>query len=60
MNAILRDIEIVLFRRGNPLYLCEDSYKKLKEIWLKHMMYEVVVNSMEKHPTLMDIPWAHT
>jgi E3 ubiquitin-protein ligase UBR2 len=46
-------------KRGNPLYLCEESYKKLQEIWLKHTLYEVVVNSMEEHPNLMGISWSH-
>eukprot|EP00118_Oscarella_pearsei_P007753 m.38708 g.38708 ORF g.38708 m.38708 type:complete len:1803 (+) comp32631_c0_seq2:65-5473(+) len=44
-------------QRGNPLYLCEKSYAKLQELWLKHSVYETIMADIEKHPPLATIKW---
>lgn len=47
----------VLFRRGNPLYLCPERYNKLQKLWLNHGIAEEVAHSLESNRNLLTIDW---
>ncbi|XP_066279397.1 E3 ubiquitin-protein ligase UBR2-like [Branchiostoma lanceolatum] len=46
-------------RRGNPLYLCQERYKKLQKLWLSHSIPEEVVHFMEANASFATIEWQH-
>ncbi|XP_046847314.1 E3 ubiquitin-protein ligase UBR2-like [Xenia sp. Carnegie-2017] len=45
-------------RRGNPLYLCEDRFEKLRKLWSKHGVCSEIVRTLESNRQLMQIDWA--
>lgn len=46
-------------RRGHPLHLCLDTYRKLELLWLNHGIHEEIARSMESNSTLMNTTWQH-
>lgn len=52
---------LILFldRRGNPLYLCPDRYRKLEKLWLNHSVAEEVAHCLESNRNLLSIDWTN-
>lgn len=46
-------------RRGNPLHLCHDSYKKLQQLWLSHSIHEEIARKTESQAHIFQIQWNH-
>ncbi|KAL1114922.1 hypothetical protein AAG570_007745 [Ranatra chinensis] len=46
-------------RRGNPLRLCHERYKKLQLIWLSHCIYEEIARALESTHSLINTQWQH-
>ncbi|KAI0239314.1 E3 ubiquitin-protein ligase UBR2 [Lamellibrachia satsuma] len=46
-------------RRGNPLHLCMERYRKLQKLWLTHSIPEEIVHLLEANSNLMAIEWQH-
>lgn len=46
-------------RRGNPLHLCKQRYKKLHLSWLGHNLHEEIARLNESQNTLGQTPWHH-
>lgn len=44
-------------RRGNPLRLCKERYKKLHIIWLSHGIHEEITRRTETQQTLFATQW---
>ncbi|XP_074663047.1 E3 ubiquitin-protein ligase UBR2-like [Tubulanus polymorphus] len=46
-------------RRGNPLRLCKERYKKLHKLWLSHGIPEEIAHHLESNTNLTTIDWLH-
>lgn len=46
-------------RRGNPLRLCKERYKKLHLMWLGHGLHEEIARSTESTSTMLPTQWHH-
>ncbi|XP_075941501.1 E3 ubiquitin-protein ligase UBR2 isoform X2 [Anarhichas minor] len=46
-------------KRGNPLHLCSDRYKKIERLWRQHGVAEVIGHAQEANQTLVAIDWQH-
>lgn len=46
-------------RRGNPLYLCPDRYRKLEKLWQTHSVAEEVAHCLESNRNLLSIDWTN-
>ncbi|CAH1791627.1 unnamed protein product [Owenia fusiformis] len=46
-------------RRGNPLRLCPDRFKKLHKLWLSHGIPEEISRNLETNSQLLSIDWQH-
>lgn len=46
-------------RRGNPLHLCRESYKKLQLLWLGHGIHEDIARKTEAQTHIFQIQWNH-
>ncbi|KAJ9589000.1 hypothetical protein L9F63_017695 [Diploptera punctata] len=46
-------------RRGNPLQLCPERYKKLQLLWLSHGVHEEIARGLETSSNLMTTQWQH-
>lgn len=46
-------------RRGNPLRLCPEKYKKLQTLWLSHCIHEEIARSIESSSNIMSTQWQH-
>lgn len=46
-------------RRGNPLTLCPEKYRKLKLLWLGHGIYEEIARSIESSSNVITTQWQH-
>lgn len=46
-------------RRGNPLRLCPEKYKKLHTLWLSHGIHEEIARAIESSSTIMSTQWQH-
>lgn len=46
-------------RRGNPLHLCRESYKKLQLLWLGHGIHEDIARKTEAQAHVFQIQWNH-
>lgn len=44
-------------RRGNPLTLSNEHYKRLQKLWLSHGIQEEIVHHLESSPTLFGFDW---
>ena len=45
--------------RGNPLYLCQERYQKLRKLWRTHAIAEEVAHCLESNRNMMSIDWAN-
>lgn len=46
-------------RRGNPLHLCKERYRKLHHIWLSHTIHENIARTIEASSNIMATQWHH-
>ncbi|XP_067467007.1 E3 ubiquitin-protein ligase UBR2 isoform X2 [Thunnus thynnus] len=46
-------------KRGNPLHLCADRYRKIERLWRQHGIAEVIGHAQEANQTLVAIDWQH-
>uniref|UniRef100_UPI00398E757E E3 ubiquitin-protein ligase UBR2 n=1 Tax=Pristiophorus japonicus TaxID=55135 RepID=UPI00398E757E len=46
-------------RRGNPLHLCKERYRKLQKLWQQHSITEEIGHAQEANQTLVGIDWQH-
>lgn len=46
-------------KRGNPLHLCPDRYRKIERLWRQHGVAEVIGHAQEANQTLVAIDWQH-
>lgn len=46
-------------RRGNPLHLCRESYKKLQHLWLSHSIHQEIAVKTEAQSHIFQIQWNH-
>lgn len=46
-------------RRGNPLHLCVERYRKIERLWRQHGIAEVIGHAQEANQTLVAIDWQH-
>lgn len=46
-------------RRGNPLHLCRESYKKLQLLWLTHSVHQEIAVKTEAQSHIFQIQWNH-
>ena len=46
-------------RRGNPLHLCPDKYRKIYKMWLNHGIPEEISHTLEANQFLITTPWYH-
>ncbi|XP_049790695.1 E3 ubiquitin-protein ligase UBR2 [Schistocerca nitens] len=46
-------------RRGNPLTLCPERYKKLQLLWLSHGIYEEITRHLESTTNIVTTQWQH-
>ena len=44
-------------RRGNPLRLCPDKYRKVYKLWLNHSIPEEISHTLEANTSLISTPW---
>ncbi|XP_036174018.1 E3 ubiquitin-protein ligase UBR2 isoform X9 [Myotis myotis] len=48
-----------LLRRGNPLHLCKERFKKIQKLWHQHSITEEIGHAQEANQTLVGIDWQH-
>ncbi|XP_038154289.1 E3 ubiquitin-protein ligase UBR2 [Cyprinodon tularosa] len=46
-------------KRGNPLHLCTERYRKIERLWRQHGIPEVIGHAQEANQTLVAIDWQH-
>lgn len=46
-------------RRGNPLRLCTERYKKLHTLWLSHSIHEEIARAIESSNNIVATQWQH-
>uniref|UniRef100_A0A665WVK0 E3 ubiquitin-protein ligase n=1 Tax=Echeneis naucrates TaxID=173247 RepID=A0A665WVK0_ECHNA len=46
-------------KRGNPLHLCSERYRKIEHLWRQHGIAEVIGHAQEANQTLVAIDWQH-
>lgn len=46
-------------RRGNPLTLCQERYKRLHKLWLNHGIAEEITHNLESSPGFVATEWIH-
>uniref|UniRef100_A0A8C5KN28 E3 ubiquitin-protein ligase n=1 Tax=Jaculus jaculus TaxID=51337 RepID=A0A8C5KN28_JACJA len=46
-------------RRGNPLHLCRERFKKIQKLWQQHSVTEEIGHAQEANQTLVGIDWQH-
>uniref|UniRef100_A0A8B9N554 E3 ubiquitin-protein ligase n=1 Tax=Accipiter nisus TaxID=211598 RepID=A0A8B9N554_9AVES len=46
-------------RRGNPLHLCKERFKKIQKLWQQHSITEEIGHAQEANQTLVGIDWQH-
>uniref|UniRef100_A0A671S188 E3 ubiquitin-protein ligase n=1 Tax=Sinocyclocheilus anshuiensis TaxID=1608454 RepID=A0A671S188_9TELE len=46
-------------RRGNPLHLCQERYRKVQKLWRQHSITEEIGHAQEANQTLVGIDWQH-
>ncbi|KAM8859992.1 E3 ubiquitin-protein ligase UBR2 isoform 2-T2 [Spinachia spinachia] len=46
-------------KRGNPLHLCVERYRKIERLWRQHGIAEVIGHAQEANQTLVAIDWQH-
>lgn len=56
---IISDKLSLFFRRGNPLHLCRERFKKIQKLWQQHSITEEIGHAQEANQTLVGIDWQH-
>ncbi|XP_036023966.1 E3 ubiquitin-protein ligase UBR2 [Onychomys torridus] len=46
-------------RRGNPLHLCQERFRKIQKLWQQHSITEEIGHAQEANQTLVGIDWQH-
>ncbi|KAM9365047.1 LOW QUALITY PROTEIN: E3 ubiquitin-protein ligase UBR2 [Pholidichthys leucotaenia] len=46
-------------KRGNPLHLCHERYRKIERLWRQHGIAEVISHAQEANQTLVAFDWQH-
>ncbi|EFA01832.1 E3 ubiquitin-protein ligase UBR2 [Tribolium castaneum] len=46
-------------RRGNPLRLCQERYRKLQTLWLSHSIHEEIARAIESNSHVITTQWHH-
>lgn len=46
-------------KRGHPLYLCKDQYRKLQILWLGHGLHEEISRYLDSTHNLIATTWQH-
>ncbi|XP_039865848.1 E3 ubiquitin-protein ligase UBR2 isoform X2 [Simochromis diagramma] len=46
-------------KRGNPLHLCAERYRKIERLWRQHGIAEVIGHAQEANQALVAIDWQH-
>lgn len=46
-------------RRGNPLHLCHEKYRRLNQTWLSHELHESIARAIESSSNLVPTQWQH-
>lgn len=46
-------------RRGNPLRLCPERYRRLQMLWLGHGIYEEIARALELNTNIVSTQWQH-
>ncbi|XP_072425540.1 E3 ubiquitin-protein ligase UBR1 isoform X1 [Chiloscyllium punctatum] len=46
-----------LLRRGNPLHLCTERYKKLERLWQQHRILEEITRSQDMNQVVIGLEW---
>ncbi|XP_063299948.1 E3 ubiquitin-protein ligase UBR2 isoform X2 [Pelobates fuscus] len=46
-------------RRGNPLHLCKERFKKIQKLWQQHSVTEEIGHAQEANQSLAGIEWQH-
>ncbi|CAL8258816.1 unnamed protein product [Lota lota] len=46
-------------RRGNPLRLCPERYRKIQKLWHQHSVTEEIGHAQEANQSLVGIDWQH-
>ncbi|XP_071074559.1 E3 ubiquitin-protein ligase UBR2 isoform X8 [Dasypus novemcinctus] len=46
-------------RRGNPLHLCKERFKKIQKLWQQHSITEEIGHAQEANQALVGIDWQH-
>ncbi|KAK2505994.1 hypothetical protein MC885_004864 [Smutsia gigantea] len=46
-------------RRGNPLHLCTERFRKIQKLWHQHSITEEIGHAQEANQTLVGIDWQH-
>ena len=59
MFTSIESVYYLYFRRGNPLHLCHEQYKKIKKIWHNHSVPEEIVHALESNTNLLSVEWQH-
>lgn len=44
-------------RRGNPLHLCPERYRKLNQLWQQHCILEEIARSLEVVNVMFAFEW---
>lgn len=55
----LTTIYLLVSRRGNPLHLCGERFKKIQKLWQQHSITEEIGHAQEANQTLVGIDWQH-
>uniref|UniRef100_A0A8C3G3V9 E3 ubiquitin-protein ligase n=1 Tax=Cyclopterus lumpus TaxID=8103 RepID=A0A8C3G3V9_CYCLU len=50
---------LCVLKRGNPLHLCAERYRKIERLWRQHGIAEVIGHAQEANQTLVAIDWQH-
>lgn len=53
----LHVVVVFLWRRGNPLHLCHERYRKLHLVWQQHCIIEEIARSQETNQMLFGFNW---
>lgn len=56
-KSLKGDFFFFTFRRGNPLHLCPERYRKLNQLWQQHCILEEIARSLEVVNVMFAFEW---
>jgi hypothetical protein len=59
LSSVNEVILYFIFRRGNPLYLCDERYQRLQKVWKQHGIAGEIVRHLETNRHLMQVDWTN-